>query len=372
MAKMRVHELAKEIDMESKDLIALLEEAGIEGKKAASSLEDDQVELVRKKVGKKAVKTAKAAAPAEEGAAAPEKEEKKPAKKAEAKAAPKAKAEETPAAAPAPAAAPPKKKKSNIIFVSNPHNSQNGRGGMGGQRPQGAGPRGPRPEAPARPQGRIVPNVKPLAPGESRLLREREEAAAASRRQTEAKNAESNKQDEKTTQNVQAGQAPVQRDAAPVRPDSGSADRPRRVPEHRSEVRTVRREGGITVQTQGDRRGQGRPMGQGRGPIITQSQRGAGPGRGGAFGAQNAPDANRPGPGRRNDKRSKEKTYQTEDGFRGGKNAKGKQVKQLERPSEKKNEVKEEEKIKVITLPENLTIKELAEKMKIQPAVIIK
>ncbi len=66
MAKMRVHELAKEIDMESKDLIALLEEAGIEGKKAASSLEDDQVELVRKKVGKKAVKkTAKAAAPAE-------------------------------------------------------------------------------------------------------------------------------------------------------------------------------------------------------------------------------------------------------------------------------------------------------------------
>ncbi|MCR4684990.1 MAG: translation initiation factor IF-2, partial [Lachnospiraceae bacterium] len=46
--------------------------------------------------------------------------------------------------------------------------------------------------------------------------------------------------------------------------------------------------------------------------------------------------------------------------------------KQLERPSEKKNEVKEEEKIKVITLPENLTIKELAEKMKIQPAVIIK
>ncbi len=388
MAKMRVHELAKEIDMASKDLVALLAENGIEGKTASSSLDDDQIALVKKKAGKGTAADAEKKATEKKATekkepvkkeAAKKEAEKETEKETEKKETVKQEAQKTAEAAPvkkAPAQAapqqPPKKKKSNIIFVSNPHNSQDRRGGMGSGRPQQSGPR-PRSEAPARPQGRIVTNVKPLAPGESRLLREREEAAA-NRNATEAKNAESTKQVEKTTQNGQTAQAPVQSNVAPVRPDSGSADRPRRVPEHRTEERPVRREGGIKVQTQGDRRGAGRPAGQGRGPIITQSRRGpgAGPGRNGAFGAQNAPDANRPGPGRRNDKRNKEKTYQTEDGFRGGKNAKGKQVKQLERPSERKNEVKEEEKIKVITLPENLTIKELAEKMKIQPAVIIK
>ncbi|MCR5267591.1 MAG: translation initiation factor IF-2 N-terminal domain-containing protein, partial [Lachnospiraceae bacterium] len=55
MAKMRVHELAKEIDMASKDLIALLSDMGIDGKTASSSLEEDQIEQVRKKAGKKSV-----------------------------------------------------------------------------------------------------------------------------------------------------------------------------------------------------------------------------------------------------------------------------------------------------------------------------
>ena len=39
---------------------------------------------------------------------------------------------------------------------------------------------------------------------------------------------------------------------------------------------------------------------------------------------------------------------------------------------EKKAEEKEEEQIKVVTVPDSLTIKELADKMKIQPSVIIK
>ena len=60
-----------------------------------------------------------------------------------------------------------------------------------------------------------------------------------------------------------------------------------------------------------------------------------------------------------------------EDGFKGGKQVKGSKSR-LERPQEKKQDVKEEEKIKVITIPEVITIKELADKMKVQPAAIIK
>ncbi|MDO5573498.1 MAG: translation initiation factor IF-2, partial [bacterium] len=72
---------------------------------------------------------------------------------------------------------------------------------------------------------------------------------------------------------------------------------------------------------------------------------------------------------RQNQDKKRKDNYSDADGFRGGKAVKG--VKQLERPQEKQA-VKEEEKIKVITLPESLTIKELAEKMKMQPSVIVK
>ena len=54
MAKIKVHELAKEIDMASKDLISVLNDMGIEGKTASSGLEEDQAEAVRKKYTKKA------------------------------------------------------------------------------------------------------------------------------------------------------------------------------------------------------------------------------------------------------------------------------------------------------------------------------
>ena len=82
MAKMKVHELAKELDIQSKDVITFLGEKGIEVKAAQSSNEDDAIEMVKKKFGK----APKAEAPKAE------------APKAEA---PKA---EAPAKAPAPAA----------------------------------------------------------------------------------------------------------------------------------------------------------------------------------------------------------------------------------------------------------------------------
>ncbi len=48
MAKMKVHELAKELDRQSKELIAFLQEKGIDAKVAQSSIEEEAIELVRK------------------------------------------------------------------------------------------------------------------------------------------------------------------------------------------------------------------------------------------------------------------------------------------------------------------------------------
>ena len=47
MGKMRVHLLAKELEMETKDLVAQLERLGIRGRRAQSSLEDEEVTRVR-------------------------------------------------------------------------------------------------------------------------------------------------------------------------------------------------------------------------------------------------------------------------------------------------------------------------------------
>ena len=47
MAKIKVHELAKELDRQSKEIIAFLQEKGIEAKAAQSSVEEDAAALVR-------------------------------------------------------------------------------------------------------------------------------------------------------------------------------------------------------------------------------------------------------------------------------------------------------------------------------------
>ena len=126
---MKVHELAKELNVQSKDIIGFLGEKGIEAKAAQSSVDDAAQALVRAKFGK--AEAPKAEAPKTE---APKAE----APKAEA---PKAEAAKTDAE-------PVKKKK--IIFVNNPHNSK-----MPGQGGQDRRPQGNRPQQSTgqRPQG---------------------------------------------------------------------------------------------------------------------------------------------------------------------------------------------------------------------------
>ena len=48
MAKIKVHELAKELEIKSKDVITFLQEKGVDVKAAQSSIEGDAVEWVKK------------------------------------------------------------------------------------------------------------------------------------------------------------------------------------------------------------------------------------------------------------------------------------------------------------------------------------
>ena len=66
MGKMKIHELAKEIDKTSKDIIAVAQELGIEVKSHMSSLEDNEIKLVKEKLlGGKATSNKKKEEPKE-------------------------------------------------------------------------------------------------------------------------------------------------------------------------------------------------------------------------------------------------------------------------------------------------------------------
>lgn len=128
MAKVKVHELAKELEVQSKDILSFLQGKGIEAKAAQSSIDDEASQLVRKAFGKSAK-------------SAPEKADAAQKKESIKEGVPKAAVKDTSKAA-KPAETPsgdaPRKKKT-IIFVSNPQNSK-----MQGQRPAQGGNSGGR------------------------------------------------------------------------------------------------------------------------------------------------------------------------------------------------------------------------------------
>ena len=377
MGKIRVHELAKELDKQSKDIIAFLKDKGIEVKAAQSSLEDEAAELVRKNFGKAA-----------DSEKQPQ-QQKQPAMKepaAEVKAAEKT--EE-----------PPKKKK-KIIFVSNPHNSNI----ASGQRPMGGNRPGQRPMGGNRPgQGRAqeTPHkiIRPLtAPSAlettrpdfkqnaKRMEGERMSAPAAAQKETmQASKAASQGQDA-TMVKSSAKEEKYQRNERTQKNSSGNAG-------YGQEQRAPRNDNGRPAQ--GNRQGGSNGRNDFRGGSTNQNGNRYGNGGGhsersnagqeGRFrkaekpGKNFIPDApikdtekHRDEEKRRNnqerDKKSRKDFIYEEDEIAGkGRNKPGKFIK-----PEKKAEALVEEQIKVITLPESLTIKELADKMKMQPSVIIK
>ena len=396
MAKMKVHELAKELQKQSKEILAFLQEQGIEAKAPQSTLEEDTVALVRKSFGADTGKT-------EEKKAAPVKEE-------------NAKAQTAPARDQGTEEAPKKKKK--IIIVSNnngsnnfssqrPGNNRPGQGGNGRQGNNG-GNRQNRPAqethhriikpltAPSMPDT-MKPDFKQNA---RRMEEERNAARNQARREAEAAAAESAQRRPAPSQNQNQGQNQGQRqtpnqnqqsrEQAPAR-QQGREERYQRN-ERSQEQRPQRNDGrgsfsGNRPNNAGGRndfRRDGapsngsRPSGSNGRPERSnggQDNRFKKPERQGKGFMADTPikdaEKHRDEEKRRNsqerDKKSKKDfMYEEDETALKNKNKAGRFIK-----PEKKQEEPEEQ-IKVITLPESLTIKDLADKMKLQPSVIIK
>ena len=411
MAKIKVHEIAKELEKQSKEIIAFLQDKGIEVKAAQSSIEDDVAAMVRKAFGGSKADTEtvkeKEAAPA-----ATEKQEET--KKAEPE-----KALEKPEA-PAQGTSEPPKKKKKIIFVSNPHNSNF----SSQQRPQGNNRpvqnQGQRPGGNRQGQGRAqeAPHkiIRPLtAPSvmESTRVDFRENARKLENERIAAKNnqarekeaarqAQENNQQQKpqaamTENTANQNARPAAGDRRPARP-AGRDDRYQRNErssqgsynnqgERNNRNDSRRPEGGSRPGAQNGRndfrnnngeRNYNRPgNNQGRSERGPQGQdnrfkRAEKPGKGFAAETPVKDEKRRDEEKRRisqeKDKRSKKDfMYEEDEAAAKSKNKAGRFIK-----PEKKVEDKVEEQIKVITIPETLTIKELADKMKLQPSVIIK
>ncbi len=408
MSKIKVHELAKELEKQSKEVIAFLQEKGIEVKAAQSSVEEDAAEMVRKAFG--AVKKEDTKADVKPEA----KEEVKAETKAEAKAASsnevkKEAQKEAPKAEEKPAA-PVKKKK--IIFVSNPHNSNiSGQRSQGERRPQQNNHQGNNNYNGRQGQNREVPHkiIKPLtAPSqletstsdfkqnsrrmdEARAELRASEKRAATEREQAAQRAERPENRAENRNDSRNENRSNNRDGRDQRNDRNERnDRNQRFGQNNQGERNNNRrpENGNRFNNQngkGDFRNNGGDGNRNRGDFNnnrgersnggqdSRFKRNEKPGK--SF-AQDTPpvkdDKRREEEKRRisqeKDKRSKKDfMYEEDEAALKNKNKAGRFIK-----PEKKVEEPAEEQIKVITIPESLTIKDLADKMKLQPSAIIK
>ena len=309
MTKMRVHELAKELGIENKELVEMLQKKNVEVKNHMSAVEDSVADEIRSEMSSKhEVKKSEAGAADKPAEAEGTKEN-----------------------------AAPKKK--NLAFVIRPQNSKNS-SRIQGSRPQQrqarpARPAGDRPvrpagDRPARPAGE-----RPARPAEDRPVRPSGEGRPSGENRTAE------------TRQPRQDQRPARRDGE---------DRPARG---------------------------GRPFG---GERSGHQERGGRDQRSGAPGGRNdrrdsrrdevaAPmmdqQKNQRNKAKDKERDNKKKEYRDEafEG-KGKKNRKQKQTAEVKKPQPKQE--KKEEKIKQITIPEVLTIQELADKMKVVPSVIIK
>ena len=454
MAKMRVHELAKELEIKSQEIIESLSGTEYEIKSASSNIDDAAQEIIRKKYKKAAAPKAEDKAPAEKAVPKAEKAstDKKSAEKApEVKAAP-AKAEEkkeTPEAKAegskaAEAEHERPKKKSSITAVFNAQYSKQGaphgnnrrpnQGAKSGRPQDGRRPgndRGDRPAGQAKPSmsgndmrkyfdSLINPNAaketENKAPKAEEAKAETAQSAPVTQERVFKKPTENvyeqMRQQEKASRPNQDNRRPQGDRPARNGQNGGynnraNGDRPAR-PQGDRPYRNNNGEGGYNnrnngdrpARMQGDNRGQRpnggnqRPFNNGRpGQGFNQGDRSGG--RNNFRGKDNGGRLDR-----EIDKFNKDSAplaeemrgKETRERERDNKNRNGKQrgdydvlgSKKQERfvnleknggkkkPQQQPQPKQEEDTIKTLVLPEKLTIKELADKMKVQPAVIVK
>ncbi len=376
MSKIKISELATELGIEGKAVVSFLQDQGVEtAKRSTSSVDDDVAEKVRKHFGSgkaenKPQSESRENSSVKDSAAAGDKK--------------------------------PIKKKKTIIMVTNPSNSKNGNSNgnrpaqnKGGNRDGQGNRNGQKQGTFARNQNVYHP-IKPLtAPS-----------------QLESYNTEIPKYQEPSQKPVvkeekpqpvqnQAPVAPVQKEEvkkpAPVQQENRKPEprqnenRPNenRQNENRSNDRKSdnnNQHGGQLKRGDSNdrgRNGQGnirQGAGNARPGQGAPNRNGAGKGRDFNKGAGNkggfdvAPMNEGKGEGkRRNNSQDKDKKSKKDHIYEENEEMmpRSKRVGRFIKPEVKKVEEPEEQ-IKVITLPEKLTIKELADKMKLQPSAIIK
>ena len=370
MAKMRVHELAKELNIKSQEIIDALSTTEYAVKSASSGLEDDAQKGVRSKVTKKD-DAPKAAPKAEEKAApAPKAEEKKSTPKTEEKKAEDGK--ERP------------KKKSSISAVFNAQYSKQsrrpGQGGNGNNRGNNRGPRRDRDNNGSRPEQHSIIRPRPVGERAMRPISERTANNADEFEQTRPAKAQGSDKPRQQNNN-----RPNDRNDRNNRPNGERNDRGNRPSGDRNDrgnrpngERNDRgnRNGFGGNRPSGDRndrnnRGGDRNDRNNRGRLDKEINR---------FNKESAaaaPDDVRGKESRSNDRRNNNNNRRQEHDKLGGKRQEnyvnlekhGGKKKPQQQPQKPKED---EDVIKTITLPEKMTIRELADHMKVQPSVIVK
>ena len=307
MAKLRVYELAEQMNKTNKEILSILKDKGIEVASHMSTLSDEQIDAV------KSEKTS----------------------------------EDTP-------------KKKNIVQVFRPQNSQGGgrgRNGQGrqqgsrnGQRSQGNGNRQERPQN-GNSQGRPQGNGQGRPQNGNRQERPQGNGNGQGRPQN------GNRQDRPQGENRDNRQR-----RNPNGPRNGQDQRQGRPGDGR-------RDGGF--QNRGDRRDNrdnrdGREMRDGG---RRDDRRKSSPSIPAPAIAEQKPSRNKPKDAHK--KKEYNRNEENEDRLQKGKKGKNNNAQpKMVKPQPKKEVV--EEQIKQITIPEVLTIQELADAMKIQPSVIVK
>ena len=299
MTKLRVHELAKELGMENKDLMEILEKKNVEAKTSMSSIPDEVVAELRSGHAGKGT------------------------------------SEDAP-------------KKKNIVQVFRPQNSKSGNRRPGGSRPgngqntQGTsrqdrpagGRNGQRPASGQNGSRQDRPARGPQANGERENRRPQEGRPAGNRRPEEGQRGGFRQNRPADGRNGQRSSSAPNGQRGNRRQDEGARNGQR--PDSRRNDRNDRNDRNSIPS-----------------PLVEQQKP------------------------QRNKAKDKEKDYKKkenrEEGFesKGKKGRKQKPTVEVQRP-QPKPEVKKEEEIKQITIPEVLTIQELADKMKVVPSVIVK
>ena len=320
MAKLRVYELAEQMNKTNKEILSILKDKGIEVASHMSTLSDEQID---------AVKSEKSS-------------------------------EDTP-------------KKKNIVQVFRPQNSQGGGRGRNGQgRPQGSR-NGQRPQGNGNGQGRSQGNGnrqerpqngnsqgRPQGNGQGRPQNGNRQERPQGNGNGQGRPQNGNRQDRSQGENRDNRQR-----RNPNGPRNGQDQRQGRPGDGR-------RDGGF--QNRGDRRDNrdnrdnrdGREMRDGG---RRDDRRKSSPSIPAPAIAEQKPSRNKPKDAHK--KKEYNRNEENEDRLQKGKKGKNNNAQpKMVKPQPKKEVV--EEQIKQITIPEVLTIQELADAMKIQPSVIVK